>query len=161
MWGNESWYLVKHARVWWFKASFSGGFHSCARYFLLKKLILFVGSNYSEKCDVFSWGIIFWEVITRRKPFDEIGGPAFRIMWAVHNGTLLSRPLSRFSTSNFFMWHNKHTYSVWHKVSVFLFYKLWVAIWVKILLVKFRLEIPKQNTELCHCYCLKGPDHLS
>lgn len=46
----------------------------------------FVGSNYSEKCDVFSWGIILWEVITRRKPFDEIGGPAFRIMWAVHNG---------------------------------------------------------------------------
>ncbi|KAI3364297.1 hypothetical protein L3Q82_010818 [Scortum barcoo] len=41
----------------------------------------------SEKCDVFSWGIILWEVITRRKPFDEIGGPAFRIMWAVHNGT--------------------------------------------------------------------------
>uniref|UniRef100_A0AAY5F6K3 Mitogen-activated protein kinase kinase kinase 7 n=1 Tax=Electrophorus electricus TaxID=8005 RepID=A0AAY5F6K3_ELEEL len=26
-------------------------------------------------------------VITRRKPFDEIGGPAFRIMWAVHRGT--------------------------------------------------------------------------
>lgn len=46
----------------------------------------FLGSNYSEKCDVFSWGIILWEVITRRKPFDEIGGPAFRIMWAVHNG---------------------------------------------------------------------------
>ncbi|KAI2651949.1 Mitogen-activated protein kinase kinase kinase 7 [Labeo rohita] len=45
------------------------------------------GSNYSEKCDVFSWGIILWEVITRRKPFDEIGGPAFRIMWAVHRGT--------------------------------------------------------------------------
>uniref|UniRef100_A0A673H613 Mitogen-activated protein kinase kinase kinase 7 n=1 Tax=Sinocyclocheilus rhinocerous TaxID=307959 RepID=A0A673H613_9TELE len=44
-------------------------------------------SNYSEKCDVFSWGIILWEVITRRKPFDEIGGPAFRIMWAVHHGT--------------------------------------------------------------------------
>ncbi|KAI4802112.1 hypothetical protein KUCAC02_019970, partial [Chaenocephalus aceratus] len=48
---------------------------------------LLAGSNYSEKCDVFSWGIILWEVITRRKPFDEIGGPAFRIMWAVHNGT--------------------------------------------------------------------------
>ncbi|XP_035829058.1 mitogen-activated protein kinase kinase kinase 7 isoform X10 [Aplysia californica] len=47
---------------------------------------VFEGSNYSEKCDVFSWGIIFWEVLTRRKPFDEIGGPAFRIMWAVHNG---------------------------------------------------------------------------
>lgn len=50
-----------------------------------------VGSNYSEKCDVFSWGIILWEVITRRKPFDEIGGPAFRIMWAVHRGESLSQ----------------------------------------------------------------------
>ncbi|XP_059166329.1 mitogen-activated protein kinase kinase kinase 7-like isoform X2 [Physella acuta] len=47
---------------------------------------VFEGSIYSEKCDVFSWGIILWEVLTRRKPFDEIGGPAFRIMWAVHNG---------------------------------------------------------------------------
>uniref|UniRef100_A0A674DZF3 Mitogen-activated protein kinase kinase kinase 7 n=1 Tax=Salmo trutta TaxID=8032 RepID=A0A674DZF3_SALTR len=45
------------------------------------------GSAAWMKCDVFSWGIILWEVITRRKPFDEIGGPAFRIMWAVHNGT--------------------------------------------------------------------------
>ena len=49
-------------------------------------LYFFAGSNYSEKCDVFSWGIILWEILTRRKPFDEIGGPAFRIMWAVHNG---------------------------------------------------------------------------
>lgn len=51
---------------------------------------ILTGSNYSEKCDVFSWGIILWEVITRRKPFDEIGGPAFRIMWAVHNGKSLT-----------------------------------------------------------------------
>lgn len=50
-------------------------------------LVFFVsGSNYSEKCDVFSWGIILWEVITRHKPFDEIGGSAFRVMWAVHSG---------------------------------------------------------------------------
>ncbi|ESN92966.1 hypothetical protein HELRODRAFT_69369, partial [Helobdella robusta] len=48
---------------------------------------VFEGSDYSEKCDVFSWGIILWEVLARKKPFDEVGGPAFRIMWAVHNGT--------------------------------------------------------------------------
>lgn len=48
---------------------------------------VFEGNNYSEKCDVFSWGVIMWEVFTRRKPFDDIGGNAFRIMWAVHVGT--------------------------------------------------------------------------
>lgn len=41
---------------------------------------------------MFSWGIILWEVITRSKPFDEIGGPAFRIMWAVHNGEYRGGP---------------------------------------------------------------------
>ncbi|KAF4025216.1 hypothetical protein G4228_017121 [Cervus hanglu yarkandensis] len=59
---------------------------------------VFEGSNYSEKCDVFSWGIILWEVITRRKPFDEIGGPAFRIMWAVHNGSFMD--IASTNTSN-------------------------------------------------------------
>uniref|UniRef100_A0A8C6UQQ7 Mitogen-activated protein kinase kinase kinase 7 n=1 Tax=Neogobius melanostomus TaxID=47308 RepID=A0A8C6UQQ7_9GOBI len=48
---------------------------------------VFEGSNYSEKCDVFSWGIILWEVLSRKKPFDEVGGSAFCIMWAVHRGT--------------------------------------------------------------------------
>ncbi|RXN15168.1 mitogen-activated kinase kinase kinase 7 isoform X1 [Labeo rohita] len=71
--------------------SYSGLISSgLSRVFLLKAINLCTlgsGSNYSEKCDVFSWGIILWEVITRRKPFDEIGGPAFRIMWAVHRGT--------------------------------------------------------------------------
>ncbi|MGH0145873.1 UNVERIFIED_CONTAM: hypothetical protein FKN15_007214 [Acipenser sinensis] len=65
-----------------------------------ERLLLFgakSGSNYSEKCDVFSWGIILWEVITRRKPFDEIGGPAFRIMWAVHNGSNYSEKCDVFS----------------------------------------------------------------
>ncbi|XP_025160622.1 mitogen-activated protein kinase kinase kinase 7 isoform X2 [Harpegnathos saltator] len=47
---------------------------------------VFEGSRYTEKCDVFSWGIILWEVLTRKKPFDDIGASAFRIMWAVHVG---------------------------------------------------------------------------
>ncbi|XP_012274170.1 mitogen-activated protein kinase kinase kinase 7 isoform X2 [Orussus abietinus] len=47
---------------------------------------VFEGSRYTEKCDVFSWGIILWEVLSRKKPFDDIGGSAYRIMWAVHIG---------------------------------------------------------------------------
>ncbi|XP_076637858.1 mitogen-activated protein kinase kinase kinase 7 [Colletes latitarsis] len=47
---------------------------------------VFEGSRYTEKCDVFSWGVILWELLSRKKPFDEIGGSAYRIMWAVHVG---------------------------------------------------------------------------
>lgn len=47
---------------------------------------VFEGSKYTEKCDVFSWGVILWEILSRKKPFDEIGGSAYRIMWAVHIG---------------------------------------------------------------------------
>lgn len=49
-----------------------------------------LGSTYTEKCDVFSWGVILWEVLSRQKPFSDIdrdgGLSAFRIMWAVHSG---------------------------------------------------------------------------
>ncbi|XP_028134200.1 mitogen-activated protein kinase kinase kinase 7 isoform X1 [Diabrotica virgifera virgifera] len=47
---------------------------------------VFTSSNYTEKCDVFSWGIILWEVLSRKKPFYNQGGSAFSIMWAVHKG---------------------------------------------------------------------------
>lgn len=49
---------------------------------------VFEGNNYTEKCDVFSFGIILWEMVSRRKPYEDMSGfNAFRIMWAVHNGT--------------------------------------------------------------------------
>ncbi|XP_032596657.1 uncharacterized protein LOC6568456 isoform X2 [Drosophila grimshawi] len=37
-----------------------------------------VGSSpaiYTEKCDIYSFGIILWEVISRRKPFDHLDDP--------------------------------------------------------------------------------------
>jgi len=47
---------------------------------------VFESSTYTEKCDVFSWGVILWEVLSRQRPFSDIGGSAYRIMWAVHMG---------------------------------------------------------------------------
>ncbi|KAF7267700.1 hypothetical protein GWI33_019092 [Rhynchophorus ferrugineus] len=47
---------------------------------------VFTSSQYTESCDVFSWGIILWEVISRKKPFYKNASSAFSIMWAVHKG---------------------------------------------------------------------------
>ena len=33
---------------------------------------------------LFSWGIILWEVLARRLPFEEIGGNDLRVLWAIH-----------------------------------------------------------------------------
>lgn len=46
---------------------------------------VFEGYSYTEKCDVFSWAIILWEVIARRQPYKEFG-IAYSIMWRVHMG---------------------------------------------------------------------------
>ncbi|VDM45989.1 unnamed protein product [Toxocara canis] len=42
---------------------------------------VFSGSKYNEKCDVYSFGIILWEMITRRKPFEDVDGSALVILW--------------------------------------------------------------------------------
>ncbi|XP_065175330.1 mitogen-activated protein kinase kinase kinase 7-like isoform X2 [Sycon ciliatum] len=47
---------------------------------------VFEDTLYSEKCDVYSFGIILWEVLSGQKPFDDIKKGAFAIMWAVHTG---------------------------------------------------------------------------
>lgn len=51
---------------------------------------VFEGSTYTEKCDVFSWGIILWEVLSRELPFKNIE-LAFGIMWSVHKGGYCQR----------------------------------------------------------------------
>lgn len=46
---------------------------------------VFEGKQYSDRCDVYSWGIVLWEVLSRRRPFQDVGGP-YRVLWAVHEG---------------------------------------------------------------------------
>ena len=29
------------------------------------------GKHYNEKCDIYSWAIIFWEVLARKKPYEN------------------------------------------------------------------------------------------
>lgn len=48
---------------------------------------VFEGSTYTEKCDIYSWAITLWEILSRRKPYAEMGGFALRILWAVSHGT--------------------------------------------------------------------------
>lgn len=49
---------------------------------------VFEGSSYTEKCDVYSWGIIFWEVLSREQPF-KLLNDTYRIMWSVHKGKII------------------------------------------------------------------------
>ena len=44
-----------------------------------------------------SWGIILWEVLARRLPFEEIGGNDLRVLWAIH--TDQRPPMIKVSTS--------------------------------------------------------------
>ena len=48
-------------------------------------MLLLLGTEYSEKCDIFSFGIILWEIFTRRLPFQDSGND-LQILWAIHNG---------------------------------------------------------------------------
>ncbi|CAG2167903.1 unnamed protein product, partial [Oppiella nova] len=41
-------------------------------------------SSYNEKCDVYSWGIILWEVLARGLPF-KFADSVEQIHWAVHS----------------------------------------------------------------------------
>lgn len=64
---------------------FSTDFMSGLIIFFFDIAEVFEGSTYTEKCDVFSWGIILWEVLSREQPFKNIE-LAYGIMWRVHSG---------------------------------------------------------------------------
>ncbi|KNE87766.1 hypothetical protein PSTG_18843 [Puccinia striiformis f. sp. tritici PST-78] len=49
------------------------------------------GGKYSMKCDVYSLGITFWEILSREKPFDEIIGSNAKMLKIIGG----ERPLIR------------------------------------------------------------------
>ncbi|RWS02415.1 Mitogen-activated protein kinase kinase kinase 7-like protein [Dinothrombium tinctorium] len=45
---------------------------------------VFESRKYTEKCDVYSWGVILWQVLSRQIPYNNMS--YCQIMWAVHKG---------------------------------------------------------------------------
>ena len=48
---------------------------------------VFSTSSYLESGDVFSWSIIFWEILVRQQPYYKQYSNPFQILWWVNNGT--------------------------------------------------------------------------
>uniref|UniRef100_A0A6G1SLS7 Mitogen-activated protein kinase kinase kinase 7 n=2 Tax=Aceria tosichella TaxID=561515 RepID=A0A6G1SLS7_9ACAR len=47
---------------------------------------VFATSSYLESGDVFSWGIIFWEILVRLHPYNQPYSNPFQILWSVNQG---------------------------------------------------------------------------
>ncbi|KAK9883375.1 hypothetical protein WA026_001547 [Henosepilachna vigintioctopunctata] len=47
---------------------------------------VFSSNTYTEKCDIFSWSIILWEVLTRCRPYNSPGVTSLSILWGVFQG---------------------------------------------------------------------------
>lgn len=48
---------------------------------------VFATSSYLESGDVFSWSIIFWEILVRMQPYHGQYSNPFQVLWKVNNGT--------------------------------------------------------------------------
>lgn len=46
---------------------------------------VFKAGHYDEKCDVFSWSIILWEILAREIPFKDLTA-AYAILWSTYSG---------------------------------------------------------------------------
>lgn len=48
---------------------------------------VFAGQDYNEKCDLFSFGITVWQILTRKFPMAEhCADIAFKLMWDYYKG---------------------------------------------------------------------------
>lgn len=48
---------------------------------------VFATSSYLESGDVFSWSIIFWEILVRMQPYSQQYSNPYQILWRVNQGT--------------------------------------------------------------------------
>uniref|UniRef100_A0A914BWM5 Mitogen-activated protein kinase kinase kinase n=1 Tax=Acrobeloides nanus TaxID=290746 RepID=A0A914BWM5_9BILA len=47
---------------------------------------VFRGKKYDQKCDIFSFGILMWEMLARRQPITDPDSHAYTILWQVSEG---------------------------------------------------------------------------
>jgi serine/threonine protein kinase len=52
------------------------------------------GEPYSEKCDIWSFGVVLWELIHRKRPYADCDVPIFLLMMNLGNGSLQLPPVS-------------------------------------------------------------------
>jgi hypothetical protein len=51
--------------------------------------------NYNEKCDVYSYCIVAWEVLVRQKPYFHLSYDSYQIMFGVVRGTIRPKAVSK------------------------------------------------------------------
>jgi serine/threonine protein kinase len=46
------------------------------------------GESYSEKCDIWSFGVVLWELLMRERPYSDADVPVFLMVVNIGNGSL-------------------------------------------------------------------------
>lgn len=77
--------IKDHAQLTNSRAGLEGTIEYCAPEVLR-------GEPFTEKCDVWSFGVVLWELIHRQRPYADADVPIFLLMMSLGNGTLRLPP---------------------------------------------------------------------